>query len=287
MKTLTLWIEASRPKTLFASLSPVLIAAAFAASQGVFVFFPFLITLLTALGIQVGANFANDYFDFLRGGDTPSRKGPRRLLLLGLVSLSQMRLATFLTFTAVSLLSIYLTIRGGPAIALLSTLSILLAVGYSGGPWPLASKGVSELFVLLFFGPIATAGAAYLQTLTFSWEAAVLGLTPGLLSTAVLAVNNLRDIEEDRKSGKKTLAVRYGKRFTQIEYTLCLVMGCLIPLCLGLWLTAFALIPAVIPLKTVWRFHQEQELNATLAQTGKIGFLAALLIGCSLFIHAI
>ena len=210
-------------------------------------------TLITALCIQIGTNFANDYYDCLKGADTSTRIGPRRMTQAGLISLSKMKLATFLTFSCVALLSFYLTARGGPVFTLLTTLSIACGILYTGGPKPLAYLGLGELFVLFFFGPIATAGAAYLQTLTFSWEAVVLGFTPGLLSTAVLVINNLRDIENDRRAGKKTLAVRYGKRFTQYEYTILIALGCLLPLAYGWWLSAFALIPALIPLKAVWR----------------------------------
>lgn len=283
MNAVTLWVEATRPKTLFASLAPVLIGTSYAVYQGSFSFMTALFTLLAALGVQIGTNFVNDYYDFLKGADTSSRKGPRRLIQAGIISLEDMKLATLLTFSAVALLSIYLIARGGPVFAVLTAVSIFLGVGYTGGPWPLAYLGLGELFVFFFFGPIATGATAYLQTLTFSWEPFFLGFTPGFLSTAILVANNLRDIEEDRRVSKKTLAVRFGKKFTRIEYTFCLFAGCLIPLWFGWWITAFALIPALIPLKTIWSFREETELNMAFNQTGKIGFLTALLIAFALF----
>lgn len=286
MNTITLWIEATRPKTLFASFSPVLIGTLYAIHQGSFSFMTAFFTLLATLGVQIGTNFVNDYYDFLKGADTSLRKGPRRLIQAGIISLEDMKLATLLTFSAVALLSIYLIARGGPMFAVLTAVSIFLGVGYTGGPWPLAYLGLGEVFVLFFFGPIATASTAYLQTLHFSWESFFLGFSPGFLSTAILVTNNLRDIEEDRKANKKTLAVRFGKRFTQLEYTICLVAGCLIPLYFGWWLSAFALIPALIPLRTIWYFRQETELNRALIQTGKVGFLTAVLISFALLMKS-
>ncbi len=292
MKQALIWLEATRPKTLIISLMPVLIGTSFAVHQGAFSLLTCLITLLTALCIQIGTNFANDYYDCLKGADTASRKGPRRMTQAGLISLSKMKLATFLTFSSVALLSFYLAARGGPIFSLLTTLSIAFGILYTGGPKPLAYLGLGEVFVFIFFGPVATAGAAYLQTLTFSWEAVFLGFTPGFLASAVLVLNNLRDIEEDRRASKKTLAVRFGKRFTQYEYTSFILLGCLLPLAFGWWLSAFALIPALIPLKTVWLYKSEMELHPPFVQTGQIGFLTAALIAFGLLmtsplIHAI
>lgn len=285
MKAALIWLEATRPKTLLLSVMPVLIGTTFAIRQGSFSLLTCVMTLLTALLIQIGTNFANDYYDFLKGADTPARKGPRRMTQAGLISLSQMKLATFLTFSAVALLSIYLSSRGGPIFTLLTTLSIALGILYTGGPKPLAYLGLGEVFVFIFFGPVATVGAAYLQTLSFSWEAFALGITPGLLSSAVLVVNNLRDIEEDRRAQKNTLAVRFGRKFTQIEYTALVTLGCLLPLTMGWWLSAFALIPALIPLKAVWQ--NDSNLNTTLAQTAQIGLLTAALIAFGLLVHAV
>ncbi len=282
LKSTHLWLEASRPKTLLVCVMPVIIGTSIAIHEGIFSLLPCILTMVTALCIQIGANFANDYYDCLKGADTAARQGPRRLTQTGLISLSQMKLATFLSFSSVALLSIYLSARGGPIFTLLSTLSIASGILYTGGPKPFAYLGLGEFFVFVFFGPIATAATTYLQTLSFSWEAILLGFIPGLLSSAVLVVNNLRDIEEDRRAHKKTLAVRFGQQFTQIEYTVLMILSCLLPLLFGWWLTIFALIPALVPLKKVWFYKQQSELNTTLSQTAQVGLLVALLISFGL-----
>ena len=274
------WIEATRPKTLFCSLSPILLGTCFALKTGSFSLLTFLMTLFAALAIQIGTNFANEYYDFIKGTDTSLRKGPRRLVQAGLISSSDMRLATFLILSTAALFSTYLIACGGPAFAVLAAVSIFLAVGYTGGPYPLSYLGLGDLFAFLFFGPIAAGATAYLQTLSISWNALFLGCSLGLLSTATLVVNNLRDIEDDRKANKNTLAVRFGKSFSKIEYTACLVAGCLLPLFFGFYLPLVALIPAVVPLRSVWNLTK---LNEALAQTSKIGFLLAALIAASLF----
>jgi 1,4-dihydroxy-2-naphthoate octaprenyltransferase len=272
---IALWIEAARPKTLAACLAPVLIASALA-YPGISMV-TFLFTLLTAISIQVGTNYANDYFDCLKGADTPDRKGPRRITAAGLVSHSSMKLAVFLTFSTTALLSSYLIFQGGPIFGLLTTVAILLGIGYTAGPFPLAYLGLGDLFVLVFFGPVATLGAYYLQSHSWDISVAILGLAPGLISTAILAVNNLRDIEEDRQSRKKTLCVRFGATFGKVEYTLCLIGAAVIPAFYGYYFPLLILIPAVIPLKTVWKIREKKQLNATLAQTGKLLLLFTLL----------
>jgi 1,4-dihydroxy-2-naphthoate octaprenyltransferase len=230
---LSVWILASRPKTLSAAFCPVTAGSLLALRDGSFDFVVFLITLCTALGIQIGTNLANDYFDFEKGADTAERKGPLRVTQAGLVSPHTMKRAIFLCFTLTALLSSYLVFRGGPIIALLSSLSILLGLAYTAGPFPLAYLGLGEIFVFLFFGPIATLGTYYLQTHFFSWEAICFGMGIGLVSTAILVANNLRDIDEDRKAGKKTLCVRFGKNFGIYEYTACLLGAFVFPLWWG------------------------------------------------------
>jgi len=272
---IALWIEAARPKTLAAGIAPVIIANALAYPEisVITLFF----TLLTALSIQIGTNYANDYFDCLKGADTPDRKGPRRITAAGLVSHSSMKLAVFLTFSTTALLSSYLIFQGGPIFGLLTTLAILLGIGYTAGPFPLAYLGLGDLFVFLFFGPVATLGAYYLQSHSWDLTVAILGLAPGLMSTAILAVNNLRDIEEDRRSRKKTLCVRFGETFGKIEYTVCVIGAAVIPAFYGYYFSLLVLIPAAVPLKTVWKMGEKKQLNTTLAQTGKLLLLFTLL----------
>jgi len=226
---MNIWIEAARPKTLIASISPVLLGTVIALDNEVFRLSVFLATLVFSLCVQIGSNFANDYIDFLKGSDTTERKGPRRLVQSGLVSVRKMRVVTFgiSFFSAVA--GLYLMQIGGWQIGALALLSILLGYLYTGGPYPLGYLGLGDLFVLIFFGPIATAGTTYLQTGVISSIAIIAGFAPGLLSTAILSMNNLRDVEQDRKVNKKTLPVRFGIGFGRWETVVCLILPCLIP----------------------------------------------------------
>lgn len=218
MHSLSVWIQAARPKTLVLSVSPAVIGSVLAFKTHAFNPWTFLFTLLTALGIQIGTNMANDYFDFLKGADTSSRKGPTRVMQAGLVSVPNMKKALLLVFGTTALCGTYLIWQGGLIIALLVAISLLLAIVYTGGPFPLAYLGLAELFVFPFFGPIAVAGAYFLQTGSVTLEVIIAGIVPGAISCAVVMMNNLRDIEEDRAAKKITLIVRFGKRFGQCEY---------------------------------------------------------------------
>lgn len=278
MKSVAIWIEASRPKTLICSLTPILIGTAFAWKSGHFSPATFFVTLLTGVAIQILTNLANDYFDFIKKTDRNDRKGPRRVTQAGVVSLKEMRRALFIVTLGITLLTIYLIVIGGAWIAAIAALSILLAFGYTGGPFPLAYLGLSELFVLIFFGPVATGGTYYLQTHHFSWPVTLLGLAPALMATAILCLNNLRDIEEDRRGHKKTLCVRFGKTFGRWEYTACLIGGCTLPAYTDHFLPLVTLIPAIIPLKAVWTIHDHFQLNIPFAQTGKLMILFTILI---------
>lgn len=271
---MNIWIEGARPKTLIASLSPVLIGTTLAQKQGKFHLLIFLITLLFALSIQIGTNFANDYLDFQKGADTKKRKGPRRLTQSGLVSLETMKKATVYTFAFAALCALYLTKQGGWIIGLLAILSIILGYLYTGGPYPLSYLGIADPFVLIFFGPIAVCGTFYLQTYEISSNSFLAGLASGLISTAILSSNNLRDINEDREAGKKTLPVRFGINFARFEYALCLIIAGLIPFiivllthnhygCLIATLT-LSLTPPLIKMA-----YQSKNVEPLLPRTGK------------------
>jgi 1,4-dihydroxy-2-naphthoate polyprenyltransferase len=282
MKPFSIWLEASRPKTLIASISPAIIGTLLAWRSGSFSFFTFLFTLLTGVAIQVGTNFANDYFDFLKGADTSERKGPRRVTQAGLIALPVMKKAIILAFSAAAIFSAYLAVQGGPLISGLALLYIALSLAYTAGPFPLAYLGLGDFFVIFFYGPIATLITYYLQTHALSWDAAFLGLAPGLISTAILTANNLRDVDEDRKCNKKTLSVRFGETFGRIEYTLCLLVGFSIPAFFGYYLPLLLLIPAFIPIKSIWTIQDKKLLNVPFAQTGKLLILFTLLTGLSM-----
>jgi 1,4-dihydroxy-2-naphthoate octaprenyltransferase len=286
MKPFSIWLEASRPKTLIASISPALIGTALAWKNGSFSPLVFLLTLLTGVAIQVGTNFANDYFDFLKGADTIDRKGPRRITQAGLVALPVMRKAIILAFMIAALSSAYLAAIGGPYISLLTILYIGLSLAYTAGPVPLAYLGLGDVFVLIFYGPIATLITYYLQTHELPLHVGILGLCPGLVSTAILTANNLRDVNEDRKCRKKTLVVRFGETFGRMEYTFCLVAAYLIPCLYGYYLMPIMLLPACVPIKALWTIQDKKLLNVPFAQTGKLLILSTLLLAVSI-IYAI
>ncbi len=283
------WVLAARPKTLIASVSPVVIGSVMAFDAGFFDPLVLLFTLLTTLGIQVGTNFANDYFDFLKGADTSSRKGPLRITQAGLVSLSLMKRAIIITFALTTLFGLYLIVKGGFVIvkggfviASLLSLSLLLGIIYTAGPYPIAYVGLGEFFVFLFFGPIAVAGTYYLQTLACSGSALLAGIAPGALSSAILIVNNIRDIEEDRIAKKKTLPVRLGLQFGRWEYAsmLMIAVTSLVlfhqshPFCLVAALTA---LPACFLILNIFQIKEPTHYNSLLQKTARLLLLFTLL----------
>ena len=240
--------------------------------------FSALAALLGALLIQIGTNLSNDYFDFVKGADTEERLGPARATQAGWIRPEIILRSSLLVFAAAVIIGIFLVLRGGWPIVLIGIASVICGILYTGGPYPLAYLGLGEVFVVIFFGPVATLGTYYVQALEFSKEVFIAGLAPGLLSTALIAVNNLRDIPTDIKARKKTLAVRFGYRFARIEYTLCILGGLFIPLFLVVMLkdhwfsliASFAVIPAFFPIRDVLSGISGKMLNENLAKTGKI-----------------
>ncbi len=188
---------------------------------------------VSASFIQVATNFYNDVADFQKGRDTPDRKGPQRATAAGLVSPSAMKLATVGAFAAAVLAGSYLMIRGGWPIVVIGVLSILFGFLYTAGRHSLASLGLADLFVFVFFGPVAVAGTYYVQTLTVNTFVIIAGFAPGALSVAILLVNNIRDVDEDAVSGKRTLVVRLGRTWGQWLYGLCLGVAAAVPILLA------------------------------------------------------
>ena len=215
MNRVQVWTHAARPKTLVAGISPALIGATLAISQGYFDPILFLFTLLTGLCIQIGTNLSNDYFDFIKGADTSARKGFMRVTQAGLVTPAAMKRAIVATFAVAFLCGCYLIFAGGVGVAVMLALYILLSVLYTAGPYPLAYLGLGDLLVLFLYGPAAVLITYYLQTGTLTQEAFLAGLSPGALSMAILVVNNVRDIEEDRAANKKTLPARFARRLAR------------------------------------------------------------------------
>jgi 1,4-dihydroxy-2-naphthoate polyprenyltransferase len=282
---LAVWCSAARLRTLPASVAPVLIGVVLAYSDGLGHAPAAIAALFGAVLIQIGTNYANDYFDFVKGADTAERQGPRRAVQSGLVSPEAMRRATILVFGLAVLVGLYLAWRGGWPIVVVGVASIACGVLYTGGPFPLGYRGLGDVFVLLFFGPVAVAGTYWVQALELGWLPILAGLGPGLISTAILAVNNLRDRQTDAKAGKRTLAVRLGARFTRIEYTACIVVACLLPvgfLAAGIAGTTIllplaALVVAIPVNHTVWTETDGPTLNGALADTGRLLMLYAVL----------
>ena len=253
--------------------------------DGVFHPLAAFVALLGALLIQIGTNFANDYFDFFKGADTEERLGPRRATQSGLISAKQMRVAFILVFGLAFLLGLYLIYRGGWPILIIGLLSILFGILYTGGPYPLGYNGLGDFFVLIFFGPVAVGGSYYVQALDINHVVLLAGLAPGLISTAILTINNLRDIHTDKRAGKRTLAVRFGKRFAQLEYLFSIFAAFLLPFLL-IYLTEknylsilvlIALAPAVPGIRMVLSGTGGRPLNKVLADTGKLLFIYSLI----------
>ncbi len=281
-----IWIEAARPKTLWAALAPVMIGTAMAYSDGLIHWPSAIVASIAAMFIQIGTNFANDYFDFHKGADQTGRLGPVRATGAGLVKPRVMRAAFILMFLLAFLIGLYLIWRGGWPILIIGILSIIFGILYTAGPYPLAYNGLGDIFVLIFFGPVAVGGTYYVQTGSITLPVILAGLSPGLISTALLTVNNLRDIHTDAKAGKRTLAVRFGLLFTRMEYLFTLlVASCVIPVILliiephhpyilaGMLVFLFAL-PSI---RAVYLDDITAELNAVLANTGKILLIYSLI----------
>ena len=214
------WLLAARPATLPAAIAPVLVGTAQATADADLRVGPFAATLAAAILLQIGANFANDLFDFKRGADRADRLGPTRATQAGLVTPAQMRGAMALAFAAAAGAGAYLTVVVGWPIVVIGVAAVLAAIAYTGGPWPYGYRGLGDLFVFIFFGLVAVMGSAYVQVEELTWEAFAAALPVGLLVTAILVVNNLRDIDGDRRSGKRTLAVILGPSRTRLQYQL-------------------------------------------------------------------
>src|SRR5947199_8543020 len=202
---------AARVRTLPAAIAPVLVGSSLAIHDGSFDGIAFACALLGALFIQVGTNLSNDYSDARRGADTEDRLGPVRVTAGGLVPPSQVLVATYVSFGLAVACGVYLIAVAGPVLLLIGAASIVAGVLYTGGPRPYGYEGLGEVFVFLFFGLVAVAGSTFAQTESWPWEAFVLAVPVGLLAAAILVVNNVRDMDSDKRAGKRTLAVRLGR----------------------------------------------------------------------------
>lgn len=283
------WMLAIRPKTLLASICPVIVGTALAIADKGFKFLPALAALICSILLQIGVNLANDYFDYIKGIDTSERMGPIRVTYSGLIPAPHVKWAMGMTFGLVAVIGMYLVTVGGWPILTAGTASILAALAYSGGPYPLASHGLGDLFVFVFFGLVAVCGTYYVQSLQLNIIVLYAALPIGLLITAILVVNNLRDILTDQKAGKNTLAVRIGERGAKIEFVLLLAGAYAVPVILFIAgkVSIFALLPLLsLPMalslsRTVYR-KEGRVLNKGLAGTAQLSLIYSLLFSAGL-----
>ena len=279
------WIIASRPKTLIAAIAPVILGSSLAFQDDSFNLLLFTVILITAILIQIGTNLVNDLFDYINGADNKDRLGPDRALQKGLLSKSQIESAIFFIFTIAVVLGFYLALIGGWPIVIIGSISILFGFLYTSGPYPLAYNGLGDIFVFIFFGLVSVSGTYYLYTGNFYMDSIILGSSVGSISTGILVVNNLRDIYNDKKFVKNTFAVLLGKRFTQIEYLLLMIIAYLIPIYISfifgwkssLYIVYFTL-PIAIQLILQVFFKEGADLNKTLEGTAKLLLLYTLLL---------
>jgi len=283
------WWLAIRPATLTASAAPVFVGTGAAWADGAFALGPALAALLGASLLQVGANFANDVFDFERGADTVDRLGPQRATQQGWITAAQMKRAMWLTFAGATAVGLYLTYVAGWPVLALGLLSIAAAYLYTGGPRPYGYLGLGDLAVFVFFGFGAVAGTYYVQAHWVSPLALWASVPIGALATAILVVNNLRDIETDARAGKYTLAVRLGDRATRGYYFLLLAVAYLVPVYLwwrglaGPWaMLAWVSLPLALPVARRMRHERGLALNGCLVRTARLEVVFGLLFALGL-----
>ncbi|MFO7446947.1 MAG: 1,4-dihydroxy-2-naphthoate polyprenyltransferase [Ignavibacteriaceae bacterium] len=284
MKYLNNWLIASRPKTLLAAVVPVMVGSALAVYENNFTFIYSFVALLCSLLIQIGTNFSNDLYDYLKGADTAQRKGPQRVLASGIISIREMKAAVFITFAAAFLLGLYLVLAGGPVILVIGILSIIAGLAYTAGPYPLAYNGLGDIFVFIFFGLIGTMGTYYLHSHEFTLLSFLISIPVGALITNILVVNNFRDIEEDKAARKYTLAVKLGRTFTRYQFIFSIILSFLVPLLLfsfynlGIWIfLPYLTIPLAIKMINMLFTFDGKQLNKTLELAAKFSAIFGLL----------
>lgn len=271
------WIRIIRPGTLGAGSAPVLVGLVVAAQERTFDWLIALVTLLASLSIQVASNLINDYYDYKKGLDKAGRLGPRRAIAEGEVSPQTMKRAIMIDIAIAIICGIYLTLVGGLPILIIGCISLLCAWLYTATPYSLSYLGIADLFVLVFFGPIATLGTTYLQIEQFSEKSFWLGMVSGFISMGILTVNNIRDIATDSTAGKRSIVVRFGKKFGEWEY---LALFLLIIPCL--WMAdsaglSYLVVPVGIWILMKLRKTTGKAYNQLLIRTGQTNLLFALL----------
>lgn len=283
------WIDSARPKTLPAAVVPILVGTAEANRMGVFDWWPVSICLVFALLVQIATNMANDYYDHVRGADTPERVGPERLVASGRIAPRKMLWASLAIFLVAFLVGLNLVVYRDWSLLVVGVVSIVFGYGYTGGPFPLAYRGLGDVFVIFFFGLVATMGTVYVVMGELTLEAGLLGLVLGLLANNILVVNNYRDLETDRQANKMTLIARFGRNFGLAQYRLQLVVAFL---SLGLYVSRtgnavhalpFLVLPWGLILAGALDKTSGRALNAVLAKTAAFLLLVGVLLGGAIF----
>lgn len=287
-----IWIDAARPQTLAAAFVPVCVGATLAVYDEMFDWLPSLVALFCAFLIQIGTNFANDYFDFQKGADTDERIGFERATATGLISARTMCNATIITMGLAFILGLYLVWHAGWIIFWIGVASLVCGILYTGGPFPLGYNGLGDLFVFIFFGIVAVMGTYYVNALEWSEDSFWASLAVGALSTNILVVNNLRDIEQDGPAGKNTLGVLFGEKVLKWEYLLMLLLAIAIPphfyFRLGYGFAAFLpylLLPlAGLLVYKIWMEDDKRKLNRALEQTAQFMTLFGILFSAGILL---
>ncbi len=288
---ISIWIQAARPKTLVSSFFPALAGILLSYKLGLFNGLVAAATLVCAISLQILTNLSNDYFDFKKGADL-NRFGPARVTTLGLVTPSQIKQAILINIFVCLLLGVYLVLHGGFPILVIGILSVAFAVLYTAGPFPLAYKGLGDIFAFVFFGPVAASGSFYLQSGVWSDSALAAGILYGFLATCLLNANNLRDYEQDKAISKKTLVVRYGEKFGRSLYTGCLIgslllipMFCFLGLLPKTTLITLLVGPLLKPILTdVWN-KSGKDIIPLLIGTAKFYVIYGILMSASLVLN--
>jgi 1,4-dihydroxy-2-naphthoate octaprenyltransferase len=291
---LRLWLVAARPRTLPAAVAPVLVGTALAGTEDVFKPLRFAAALVGSIFIQVGTNLANDYSDARRGADTEDRLGPVRVTAGGLMPPRRVLVGTWVAFGIAVGAGSYLAAVAGWELLVVGVVSIAAGVLYTGGPRPYGYEGLGELFVFVFFGLVAVGGSYFVQIEDLRWEAVALGVPVGLLAAAILVVNNVRDIETDRRAGKRTLAVRLGRERAVSAFTAMLVLAfAALPVIAGAgnldaWvLLPFLSVPLAVPLaRTLSARRDGPALNKLLADAGRLLAVFSLLLAAGLLVSS-
>jgi len=289
---LRLWLVAARPRTLPAAVAPVLVGTALARTEGTFHGLRFACALIGSVFIQVGTNLANDYSDARRGADTEDRLGPMRVTAGGLMPPRRVLIGTWVAFAIAVAAGAYLVAVAGWQLLLVGAASIAAGVLYTGGPRPYGYEGLGEVFVFLFFGVVAVVGSYYVQVERLEWEAFALSVPVGLLAAAILVVNNVRDVDTDRRAGKRTLAVRLGRLRARRLYAVMVLLALLVPIPiwaaggLSAWILLSLLAAPLAPplVRTVGTRTDGASLNAALAGTGRLLAVYSLLLSAGILL---